>query len=153
MDTPSAMPTHARTALTHAAPLPRRWGPTQRAAVPSCYVGHHCIGHHYIGHHYIGQHYIGHHYVGACHTPLESPRRGGRFEYRHTHARAIDHAVGDGRRGVNPCGAVAQTTGPHATSSGTVVLWSSGLRAGTRIDECVDKRKTCAENCILVMTH
>ena len=40
--------------------------------------------------------YIGH-AVGMYHAPLESSRRGGRFECRHAHTRPIDQAVGDAR--------------------------------------------------------
>ena len=51
----------------------------RRACRPGC--------HNYIGHNYTGHNHVGHTYICA---PLESSRRGGHFEYRHTHTRAID---------------------------------------------------------------
>ena len=37
-----------------------------------------------------GHNYIGNTYIGTCFAPLKSPRRGGRFEYRHAYIRAIE---------------------------------------------------------------
>ena len=50
------------------------------------------------GHNFMGHNYMGHTCIGACYAPLESSRRGGRFEYRHVHTRAIDvpSAMADG---------------------------------------------------------
>ena len=56
----------------------------------------------YIGHNYIRHNYISHKYIGARYAPLENPRLGGHFEYRHACTRAIDmlSAMLKGRR---PC--------------------------------------------------